>query len=92
MLKKWMTDFLADYPLDCIILIPETGERFKALLTERGITENVYFASDIPEAVSIALEKTENGICLFSPAAASYHLYKNFEARGDHFKEIVNSL
>lgn len=88
----YLADFLAEYPLDCIILIPETGERFKALLTERGITENVYFASDIPEAVSIALEKTENGICLFSPAAASYHLYKNFEARGDHFKEIVKGL
>ena len=32
---------------------------------------------------------TENGVCLFSPAAASYNYYKNFEEKGRHFKELV---
>ena len=27
-----------------------------------------------------------------SPASASFDLYKNFEERGEHFKNIVNNL
>ncbi len=30
-----------------------------------------------------------NGICLLSPAASSYDSFKNFEERGDRFKELV---
>jgi UDP-N-acetylmuramoylalanine--D-glutamate ligase len=42
------------------------------------------------DAVINAIRETkENGVCLFSPAAASYNFYRNFEEKGRHFKELV---
>ena len=42
------------------------------------------------EAVKTAKELTrEGGVCLLSPAAASYGFFKNFEERGKAFKELV---
>jgi len=42
------------------------------------------------EAVKLAFEKTSKGkSCLLSPAASSYNVYKNFEEKGNHFKELV---
>ena len=29
---------------------------------------------------------------LFSPGAASYDQYKNFEVRGNHFKKLINAF
>ena len=31
----------------------------------------------------------KDDVCLLSPAAASYDRYKNFEERGDKFKELT---
>ena len=34
----------------------------------------------------------EGDIVLFSPASASFDMFKNFAERGKKFKEIVNNL
>ncbi|BED92234.1 MAG: UDP-N-acetylmuramoyl-L-alanine--D-glutamate ligase [Candidatus Improbicoccus pseudotrichonymphae] len=34
----------------------------------------------------------ENDSIVLSPASASFDMYKNYEERGNHFKDIVNSL
>ena len=87
-----IADYLSEHPLDAVILIPQTGEKLKAMLRERNVA-NVYFAEDVPQAVKLAALHTPGGkSCLFSPAAASYHAYKNFEERGEHFKKEVMSL
>jgi UDP-N-acetylmuramoylalanine--D-glutamate ligase len=45
------------------------------------------------DAVAIADRVSQTGdIVAFSPASASFDFYKNFEQRGIHFKNIVNSL
>lgn len=45
------------------------------------------------EAVAVAVKKSTVGDRVYlSPASASFDLYPNFEARGIHFKNIVNSL
>ncbi len=31
-------------------------------------------------------------VVLFSPASASFDMYKNFDERGKKFKEIVNNI
>jgi len=31
-------------------------------------------------------------VVLFSPASASFDMFKNFEERGNKFKQIVNKL
>lgn len=53
----------------------------------------IYRAENLEQAVKIADEISQQGdIVDFSPASASFDLYKNFEQRGIHFKNIVNSL
>ena len=55
--------------------------------------KNCYLVEDLEEAVKKAKEVTKkNTICLLSPAAASYGFFKNFEERGDKFKEYVFEL
>lgn len=50
----------------------------------------VFMASDLEEAVQKAREGAQEGdVILLSPACASWDMYRNFEERGDHFKQIV---
>lgn len=87
-----LADFLSLHPLDAVILIPVTGGRLFDMLSRRGV-KNLYPADSLETAVELAARLTPPGKnCLFSPAAASYHLYKNFEERGDRFKELVLAL
>ena len=49
--------------------------------------------SDFKDAVIEAANMAENGdIVLLSPACASFDHFKDFAARGDYFREIVNGL
>lgn len=58
---------------------------------ESGIT--LFHAKTLEEAVALAKSFAESGdVVSLSPASASFDLYKNFEQRGKHFKNIVNSL
>ena len=52
--------------------------------------EKVYIVETMEEAVEISKKVTKKEkICLLSPAAASYGFFKNFEEKGDLFKELV---
>ena len=45
------------------------------------------------EVVKICARNAKPGdAVLLSPACASWGMFKNYEERGDKFKEIVNSL
>ena len=53
----------------------------------------IYNWQNTEEVVNKAKEVAEKGeIVLFSPASASFDLFKNFEDRGNKFKEIVNKI
>ncbi len=53
----------------------------------------ILHAKDLEEAVHLARENAVPGdIVSLSPACASFDCYPNFEARGNHFKQIVNGL
>jgi len=48
---------------------------------------------DIAEAVDAAYKNAVSGdIVTLSPACASFDMYPNFVARGNHFKQLVNEL
>ncbi len=53
----------------------------------------ILHASSLEEAVGIARGRAVQGdIVSLSPACASFDSYVNFEARGNHFKEIIHGL
>ncbi len=55
--------------------------------------EYVYESSDMFDAVKIAHEMSEYGDhVLLSPACASFDLFKNYEDRGQKFKQAVNQF
>ena len=51
------------------------------------------YAKNLAEQLKQHIKQQKNGqIVLFSPASASFDLFKNFEERGEKFKELVNNL
>ena len=87
---KDFTEYLIESDIKNLIGLPETGHSILDEVKLRNENVKVIYAHDMEDAVKNAVENTKgNGICLFSPAAASYNFYKNFEEKGRHFKELV---
>ncbi len=83
-------DFLKKSDITNIIGTPETGHKIADMLLSLGAKKNIIKAPDLEFAVKSAYECTEKGkICLLSPAASSYNIYKNFEQKGRHYKELI---
>lgn len=75
-------------PLWRLIALPDTGKRLGAQAAAAGIQTT--FVQDMAAAVRAAQEQTPaGGIVLLSPAAPSFTRYKNFEERGEDFKNCV---
>ena len=73
-----------------IILMYESGKKIYDKMSKIPTNNNVIYADDLEKAVELATKLTrKDKICLLSPAAASYGYFKNFEERGDKFKEYV---
>lgn len=85
-LIEYINNLSEDSSLKNIILLPDSGERIKDEFDERF---NRYLVNDVKQAALKAYEIHEKGSVLLSPAARSYGYYKNFEDRGDQFKEEV---
>lgn len=84
------TEALKNSKIQNIIGTPETGHTIVAALTRAGDKQNCIAAADLDEAVRLAYKYTAKGkICLLSPAASSYNVYKNFEEKGKHYKALV---
>jgi UDP-N-acetylmuramoylalanine--D-glutamate ligase len=88
-----LADFLLESEIKNIILMPDTGFRIQNLISNSEIpheNKRIFLAAGVEEAVKIAKQETALGrTCLFSPAAASYGFFKNFEERGEVFKNFV---
>ena len=68
-----------------LVTLPDTGIKLAHLAQQMGVQTSP--TSDMATAVNVAEHITPpGGIILLSPAAPSYNLYPNFEARGDDFK------
>ena len=53
----------------------------------------IYKVNSLEEAIQKAKEKAkESQVVLFSPASASFDMFKNFEERGNKFKELVKKI
>ncbi len=58
-----------------------------------GVVSTILETQDIVEAVRLAASVAEPGdVVLLSPACASFDLFRNYEDRGNQFKQAVNTL
>ncbi len=80
-----------------LILMGDTAVKIEeAVKNSPQYSENnpvIINVNNMEEAVNAAkANAVEGDIVSLSPASASFGLYKNFMQRGNHFKDIVNSL
>lgn len=80
-----------------LILSGPTGPKIEAAVKAhsgyRDGEPEIIYAENLQEAVNTAFSKASAGdVVSLSPASASFDAYPNFEARGRHFKELVQSL
>ena len=62
----------------------------KRIYDEVSALPNCRYAEDLSGAVALARQLTPaGGACVFSPAAASYGYFKDFEARGEAYRALV---
>lgn len=84
-----------------LLLVGATSEKIKEAVITEAKKENV----DIEETIDIKefsnlkdcldyalIHSTSGDNVVMSPASASFDMYKDFEERGNYFKELVNEL
>jgi len=80
-----------------LVLLGATADKIEEAVRKQLKTDKkdmpIYRCNTLEESVQKANEIAKEGeIVLFSPASASFDMYKNFMERGQHFKNLVNEL
>lgn len=78
-----------------LILMGQTTDKiYNAVMTKNESEKlEIHKVQSLEEAVEKAYESAKKGdVVLFSPASASFDMFKNFMERGDKFKELVNKI
>ena len=81
-----------DNKVKLMVLLGQTADKIEETAVRHGFT-NIIKTDSLEKAVKICAENAVSGdVVLLSPACASWGMFKNFEERGDLFKQYVNSL
>ena len=78
-----------------LILMGVTADKIEKAVLDNKTNESIqiYTCKTLEEVVAKAKEvATPKEIVLFSPASASFDMFKNFADRGIQFKNLVNKL
>ncbi len=80
-----------------LILMGQTADKIYYAVKEEAENQNkqieTYVCESLEDTVKMAHKVAKKGqIVLFSPASASFDLFKNFAERGKKFKELVNRI
>lgn len=87
---EWIESF--DGKVKYLVLLGQTREKIAAAARKLGF-ENIIMVETLEEAVLTCAKLAQPGdAVLLSPACASWGMFRNYEERGDKFKEIVNAL
>ena len=88
--EEWIQAF--DGKVKLLVLVGATKEKIAKAAERVGFVSYV-MADSFEEAVEKCIEAAKSGdAVLLSPACASWGMFKNYEERGDKFKELVNCL
>lgn len=84
---EWIEAF--DGKVKLLVLLGQTSDKIEEVARKHGFT-NIKKVDSLEEAVKVSVEAAEPGeAVLLSPACASWGMFKNYEERGDKFKELV---
>ena len=87
---EWIESF--DGRVKWLVLIGQTREKIAECARAHGF-ERIRFAESYEECLRLCTELAEEGdAVLLSPACASWGMFKNYEERGDIFKDYVRGL
>ena len=87
---EWIQAF--DGKVKKLVLLGATREKIAQTARRLGFNE-IEMADTFEEAFTKCVECAQPGdAVLLSPACASWGMFKNYEERGDKFKELVNQL
>ena len=87
---EWIKSF--DGKVKHLVLLGQTKDKIASAARKLGF-ENIIMVETLEEAVVTCAKLAEPGdAVLLSPACASWGMFKNYEERGDKFKEFVNAL
>lgn len=85
-----LASYLKDNPVENVLVTGAAGQSIRNALLAVAYKGRIIEYSDLENVFEIIRQETKtNGVCLLSPAAASYDRYKNFEERGRIFKELA---
>ncbi len=88
--EEWIEAF--DGKVRYLVLLGQTKEKIAKAARRVGF-EQIIMVETLEEAVKTCANLAEEGdAVLLSPACASWGMFKNYEERGDKFKEFVNAL
>ena len=87
---EWIRAFEGKVKL--LVLMGQTREKIAAVARRLGV-EKICFVDSMQEAVEVCAGAALPGeAVLLSPACASWGMFRNYEQRGDIFKELVRAL
>jgi len=89
----WIAQLQRQAP--AVVLFGAAREPFKALLEQAHYSGQIHTVAGLPEAVPLAHGLAGQLGCravLLSPACASFDQSRDFEARGDHFRQLTLAL
>lgn len=82
-------ELFEDSKIKSLLLFGQTKNRIAEAAKKSGI-KNVKIFDTLTECVNEAKNiSVEGDVVLFSPACASWDMYKNYEERGRHFKKLL---
>jgi UDP-N-acetylmuramoyl-L-alanine---L-glutamate ligase len=81
---------IASTNIQNIIYFNPTGQEIVAKIDPNKI--RMYEAKSMEEAVKLAFELTDQGVCLLSCASASFGMFKNAYDRGEQYRQCIAKI
>lgn len=87
-----LCNFIPQSNISNIAFVGNAGKRMYDLIVPMNVINNHILSSNYADIVEWCFHHTAKGkICLLSPAASSYDMFKNFEERGAVFKSLIEN-